>query len=156
MTRINIIDPNYLTDQHLVAEIKEINQLSGSFRKSLNSKNGIIKSKIPKDFRLNSGHVYFFYDKGLYLKNRFYQLKEHAISRGMNITAEFNNEWHNAPQFYNDWQPSNRDIKIIVNRISEKIDMKPNWYKYYKRNIYPDVYKDVLNNLCIRDFKEAV
>jgi len=64
MTRINLIDPKYLCDQHLIAEIKEINQLSGSFRKSLSSKNGIDLNKISTTFTLNTGHVYFFYDKG--------------------------------------------------------------------------------------------
>ena len=67
MTRINIIEPNELTDQHLIAEYREIFMVGGSLRRTLNSKSGYQVSKIPKKFTLNSGHVYFFYNKGNYL-----------------------------------------------------------------------------------------
>ena len=30
---------------------------------------------------------------------------------------------------YNDWMPNVEDYKIIRQRISEKIAMKPNWYR---------------------------
>ena len=30
---------------------------------------------------------------------------------------------------YNDWSPNQNDIKIIRQRISEKIALKPTWYR---------------------------
>lgn len=130
MTRINLIIPSELTDQHLIAEIKEINQLSGQFRKSLFSKKGI--NGIPSDFKLNSGHVKFFYNKGMYLHKRFLKLKKEAVSRGFNINIEFNNEWekNNVLELYNDWEPCEKDRVIIRERIASKLAKKPNWYKY--------------------------
>lgn len=135
MTRINLISPQSLYDQHLLAEIKEINQLAGSFRKSLQSANGIQSERISKQFTLNTGHVYFFYDKGLYLHKRFDQLKREAIARGFNVSAEFNNEWtkNKRIDLYRDWTPEKRDISLIEERIREKVNMKPNWYRRSRR-----------------------
>lgn len=131
MTRINLIPPTTLADQHLIAEIKEINQLCGSYKKSLKSKRGI--SNIPATYRLGKGHVTFFYNKGLYLHKRFEKLKEEAIKRGFNINATFNNVFKKS--HYNDWIPRECDIPIIVNRISTRLKQRDNWYKYNKEII---------------------
>ncbi len=137
MTRINLLPPIKLTDSHLIAEIKEINQLSGSFRKSLSSKNGIKIERIPKRFTLNTGHVYFFYDKALYLHKRFNLLKIEALNRKFEITAEFNNEWLLAGRrdLYNDWQPCDEDVSLIVARIKTRLREKPYLYRYKKEKI---------------------
>lgn len=137
MTRINLLPPIKLTDSHLIAEIKEINQLSGSFRKSLSSKNGVKLEKVPKRFTLNTGHVYFFYDKALYLHKRFNLLKIEALNRKFEITAEFNNEWLLAGRrdLYNDWQPCDEDVSLIVARIKTRLREKPYLYRYKKEKI---------------------
>lgn len=150
MTRINLIDPELLCDQHLMAEIKEINQLSGSFRKSAGSSKGIDQSKISKFFTLNTGHVYFFYNKGLYLERRFAILKKEAIRRGYSIKAEFNNEWVGYNHLYNDWTPSLHDIRIITQRLIEKIRMKPDWYTLNGLHINADAYCSMLEALTMR------
>ena len=36
---------------------------------------------------------------------------------------------------YNDWEPSLEDYKIIRQRISEKISMKPEWYRKTETSI---------------------
>lgn len=133
MTRINLIPPIELTDNHLIAEIKEINQLAGSFRKSLNSKYGI--KQIPPKFTLNKGHVTFFYDKGMYLHKRFESLKQEALNREFKVIANFQNEWIHTPQYYNDWNPTEDSIRIIKERISTKLQLKPHIYRYYKNPI---------------------
>lgn len=129
MTRINLIDPALLTDQHLRAEWKEILQLCGSLRKSIASKNGLQYERIPKEFTLNTGHVYFFYDKGLYLYKRFEQIKLEMINRGWVADKIFPlNEWPQSS--INDWKPTEKDYKIIKERILLRISQKPDWYKY--------------------------
>ena len=40
MTRINIVEPSELTDQHLIAEYREIFMVAGSLRRTLVSKSG--------------------------------------------------------------------------------------------------------------------
>ncbi|KGG33157.1 Pyrimidine dimer DNA glycosylase [Prochlorococcus marinus str. SS51] len=54
--------------------------------------------------------------------------------RGMNPNPErqFKKEqWPN--DFYKDWGPSAQDIKLIRKRIKEKINQKPNWYRWTKK-----------------------
>ena len=33
-------------------------------------------------------------------------------------------------ELYNDWQPTARDIEIIEQRLQQKINKKPDWYKW--------------------------
>ena len=50
MTRINIIPTNELYDQHLIAEYREITMVPAALKRILNSKNGLVKSKIRSYF----------------------------------------------------------------------------------------------------------
>jgi deoxyribonuclease (pyrimidine dimer) len=134
MTRINLIDPKLLLDQHLLAEIKEILQLCGSLRKTLSSKNGLQIHRIPEEFTLNTGHVYFFYDKGLYLCNRFNSLKQEMTNRGFNTSKEFpKGAW--SEDLLGNWAPKEADYEIIKERILSRIEKKPEWYRYYGKPI---------------------
>ena len=64
MTRINLITPSKLADQHLFAEWREIKMIPPALMRSLKSKNEQdIISKISNTYTLNKGHVTFFYDK---------------------------------------------------------------------------------------------
>tara|TARA_A200000159_G_C7277411_1_gene319979 strand:+ start:604 stop:1011 length:408 start_codon:yes stop_codon:yes gene_type:complete len=132
MTRINIIEPSELTDQHLIAEYREIFMVGSSLQRSLKSKNWNPKD-IPIKFTLNTGHVKFFYDKGKYLSNRYDELRTEMKARGMtpDITRVFKKEqWPN--ELWNDWTPNLEDYKIIRERIEERIKSKPNWYRRTK------------------------
>ena len=84
MTRINLIEPSELTDQHLIAEYREIFMVGGSLKRTLVSKNGYQESKVPKKYTLNAGHVYFFYNKGKYLDKRYKELITEMKKRGFN------------------------------------------------------------------------
>ena len=136
MTRINIINPSELTDQHLVAEYREIFMVGSALQRSIRSKNWEInKQELPKEFTLNKGHVKFFYDKGKYLHKRYLDLIKEMKRRGMNPdpNRKFKvNQWPKA--LYQDWQPTSKDIEIIERRIQEKINQKPNWYRWSKRD----------------------
>ena len=130
MTRINLISPKELTDQHLIAEYREITMVPAALKRTINSKAGLQLNQIPKEFTLNKGHVKFFYNKGLYLQKRYNQLIKEMKKRGFNPNPnrKFPKEIF-LPNLYNDWNPSLKDKKIIIKRIDEKIKMKPNWYK---------------------------
>ncbi|MED5354937.1 MAG: pyrimidine dimer DNA glycosylase/endonuclease V [Bacteroidota bacterium] len=131
MTRINIISPSELTDQHLIAEYREIFMVPGSLKRTLISKNGYLQSKVPKEYTLNSGHVYFFYNKGKYLNKRYNLIIKEMKLRGFNPDKErkFPKDIFINNNLYNDWSPNQNDIKIIRQRISEKIALKPTWYR---------------------------
>jgi len=133
MTRINIIPVSDLTDQHLIAEYREITMVPAALTRTLNSKSGFSKNKISTKFTLNTGHVYFFYDKGLYLDKRYNSLVKEMTLRGFNpdVKRLFPKEIFPS-ELFNDWTPNIEDQELVRDRIKEKIAMKPNWYRKTK------------------------
>ena len=133
MTRINLIAPSQLSDQHLIAEYREIFMVGSSLQRSFNSKNWqITKKNLPIKFTLNIGHVKFFYNKGKYLYKRYQLIIKEMKRRGMRPDPGRKFNKSQFPQkFYNDWAPNLEDKKVIRQRIKEKIDLKPSWYKWY-------------------------
>jgi|TARA_R110000824_G_scaffold2766_2_gene12678 deoxyribonuclease (pyrimidine dimer) len=131
MTRINIIPVSELHDQHLIAEYREITMVPAALNRTLNSKTGLIREKISKRFTLNNGHVYFFYDKGLYLDKRYTEIVNEMKSRGFNPDSArvFPIEIFKDNDLYNDWTPTIEDQKLIRQRIQERINSKPDWYR---------------------------
>ena len=131
MTRINIIPPKELYDQHLIAEYREITMVPAALSRTLNSKAGLIRSKIPKNYTLNKGHVYFFYNKGKYLDNRYNELIVEMKNRG--IIPDENRLYPKQifidNNLYYDWEPSEIDMQVIRLRIEQKIKQKPDWYR---------------------------
>ena len=134
MTRINLVDPSELSDQHLVAEYREIFMVGSSLQRSLKSKNWEkTLANIPKKYTLNKGHVTFFYNKGKYLYKRYEVLIEEMKNRGMNPDSERKFKTEQWPdELFNDWEPEPDDYKVIRARIKEKIEMKPDWYRFTK------------------------
>lgn len=132
MTRLNLLDPVALTNRHLVAEYKELTQIIYPMKRA--ALNGINNTEIPENFTLNKGHVKFFYNKGLYLYNRFTSLKDEMVERGIHIDIEgFQNRLTKIresfpEEWYNDWNPSIDDFKIIIYRIAKRIIQKPESY----------------------------
>ena len=131
MTRINIIPPSELSDQHLIAEYREITMVPGMLKRTLNSKGGLNVNKIKKEYTLNEGHVYFFYDKGKYLDKRYTELINEMKSRGFKPDSKrvFDKTIFVDNNLYNDWMPRVEDTKIIRQRIQERINSKPDWYR---------------------------
>ena len=136
MTRINLVSPSELADQHLVAEYREIFMVGPALQRSLKSPNwNKTKETLPKEFTLNGGHVKFFYNKGKYLHKRYKELIEEMKSRGMNpdpLRTFKREQW--PDDLYNDWLPTTKDLEIIRERITQRINQKPNWYRWTKSN----------------------
>jgi len=134
MTRINIILVSELYDQHLIAEYREITMVPAALKRTLNSKKGLDQSKIPINYTLNKGHVYFFYNKGKYLFKRYQQIIVEMKKRGFNpnVKRKFPKDIFINNNLYNDWEPSLEDFKIIRERVESKIKARPNWYRKTK------------------------
>ena len=122
MTRINVgIPPVELINQHLIAEHREIKRIPNCIAKGKYNMEGI-----PDKFKLGTGHVKFFYNKLLYLKNRYTSLYNECIKRGFNV-QNYINAWDNVPQdLMNDYKVKDNDIKIIKQRIYERRFNKQN------------------------------
>tara|TARA_R110000868_G_scaffold82514_2_gene232959 strand:- start:89 stop:502 length:414 start_codon:yes stop_codon:yes gene_type:complete len=130
MTRINIIIPEELTDQHLIAEYREITMVPASLKRTLASKAGFVPSKVSKSFTLNTGHVYFFYDKGKYLSDRYDALVAEMKDRGFSPDPNRKFPKEVFPDYlYNDWMPTLEEQKIVRERIALRISTKPEWYR---------------------------
>lgn len=139
MTRINLVPPKELMDQHLMAEFREIKMIPKSLRRSIKAR-GIedVLAKVPKEFTLNSGHVSFFYNKAHYLANRHIKLKEELLNRGFKININDLLDPDNVylaldRRFIKDYLPTVQALDLIRERISERIAVKPEWYRYYGR-----------------------
>ena len=122
MTRINVgIPPAELVNQHLIAEHREIKRIPNCIAKGKYNMEGI-----PDKFKLGTGHVKFFYNKLLYLKNRYTSLYNECIKRGFNV-QNYKSAWDNVPQeLMNDYKVEENDIIIIKKRIDERRPNKKN------------------------------
>lgn len=132
MARVNVgVNPKYLTDQWLVAESVEITMITGSLRKN----NFIIKSAIPKNYKLGTGHINFFKDKLVYLKRRLKAVNNEMVNRGFKPGTHL--ALMNYPQkFCNDWSPTQVDSDILRERLLGKyIAKNPGFWRYWSEYI---------------------
>ena len=130
--RCNVgIKPEYLTDQHLVAEYRELLIVYGKLK--LNDFK--IKTPIPTNFSLGTGHINFFKNKFVYLHKRWNLLVEELKKRGFQTNLNFSPYEHLPQELKQDWIPQESDFKLLQERIEQKILMKPLWYRYYSKNI---------------------
>ena len=143
MTRINLVPPRELMDQHLFAEFREIKMVPKSLRRSLDAARKrcrgheipleLVRKSIPAEYTLNTGHVSFFYDKASYLRRRYAELRAELVRRGVNFNkdSELDTDGNLCiSSFNNDYTPTFAALQIIRTRIAEKIAMKPSWYRY--------------------------
>jgi deoxyribonuclease (pyrimidine dimer) len=124
MVRINLINPKYLTDQHLIAEYYELLMLLGYAKKYPDIKD------IPKEYCLGKGHIKFFKNKLKYLEKRHKLIREEMKKRGFKPKLKANLKGY-SKNLCNNWKPCKKDFEIIKKRIIWKIKLKPKFYRYY-------------------------
>ena len=118
-----------------MAEYREIFMIGSALQKSLSSPKWD-KKRIPKKLTLGTGHVMFFYDKGKYLFNRYEQIKKELTNRNFNLDKTRSFKVSQFPtEYYNDWEPSDRDYTILRERIEERIKQKPEWYRHNGKSL---------------------
>jgi len=130
MVRINLIDPKCLADQHLIAEYNEILMFMGYIKKYSN----INLEKIPKEYLLGKGHVLFFKNKLKYLKRRHEKIRKEMKKRNFLARIKLNISSFRK-DLKNDWKEKEKDKDIIKKRLIEKINLKPEYYRYYGKKI---------------------
>jgi deoxyribonuclease (pyrimidine dimer) len=157
MTRINLVYVKDLADQHLFAEWREIKMIAPAARRSLSSAQMTIQiyEKIGIQYTLNTGHVIFFYNKLSFLENRFAELTDELLQRGFNITpfnfrtADYLFVYNNLTQ--REWAPTKQDIRVNIDRIAQRLNEKPTWYRYYGDVYAPDFFIDRYNQQLLFD-----
>ena len=139
MVRVNLINPKYLTDQHLIAEYAEIIMLIAYVKKYPK------KKSIPEKYTLKNGHMRFFKDKVVYLKKRHEKLRREMRRRGFfpKRTLSMKGVKKNL---MNDWKPNPQDLQLIKKRILYKLKLKPEWYRYYGEHKSKKFFIDMTKN----------
>lgn len=143
MTRINLIPPEELTDQHLFSEWREIKMVPQSLKRSLAARGqaGVL-AMIPPTFRLNTGHVSFFYDKAVYLRKRYDRLTDAMIRRGVHdfdreAVLDKDGVFMGLPKvFHKDYEPTEEAFAEVRERIALRIADKPDWYRKNGRPLH--------------------
>jgi deoxyribonuclease (pyrimidine dimer) len=156
MTRINLVHVEDLADQHLFAEWREIKMIPAKVRKNLAS--AVPMDELPARYTLSTGHVRFFYDKLGWLYLRFQNLTRELRKRNYNIPSNFNiNAYgiflHEMPDdmVSGVWTPSVEEIAINVERIVQRLNERPNWYRYYGEVCASDFFIDRYNQQFLFD-----
>lgn len=134
--RCNIIAPKDLTDQHLIAERRELRIIPPLLDKRAKTRSPVT-GDIPERYCLGAGHQKFWLDKFMYLEKRYASLTEEMINRGFKPNLDLFIDVKLAKHYglYNDWIPEQEDYSIIKARLVDKIEQKFSWYKYYSKPI---------------------
>lgn len=120
MTRINLVNPESLSDAHLGAEYRELPRIFGLVRKAIERGETPSDPRNPTSYTLGKGHCRFFYPRLGWLSRRYLQLCDECRVRGrvvsfgsvQGLIAGIPPEW------LGDWVPSVTDIELNVARIN--------------------------------------
>lgn len=129
MTRVNCVPVIELTDAHCLAELREITRIF-----TLIEKSAAKPKDIPAQYVLGKGHCKFFMDKATYIFGRALDLLAEWYDRGFSYSFDID-EWSKRydclPAWsVGDYKPTPEAILINRNRISERINAKPSYYRY--------------------------
>lgn len=122
MTRINVIPVCELSDQHLIAEYRELPRV---LKQTINVKDA------PKEYHLGKGHVKWAKCHELFLVKRQMDIIREMRFRNFHVSY---GQLFDLSHFDGDYIPTIDAIKVNRDRIKEKYNMKPEWYRWTKRN----------------------
>lgn len=130
MTRINsAIAMQCLTDEHLLAEHREIKRMPYCLRQSIQS--GSIR-KVPNTFTLGKGHITFFLDKMKFIYNRYIEIHRAVLSRGFDVQSYASNWDGIQKEYWNDYTPTQQEYELLTERIRQRImeSNKQTWHYF--------------------------
>jgi len=141
MTRINIVRPEYLADQHLLAEYRELPRVFDLALRWM-ERTDCDTARLPGTYRMGKGHVQFFYDKLDWCVARQRALIEECQRRGFDIQHTEVPEPH--PDLCCYWNPTEVDLSINLSRLCDKQHAKPNFYRLRGKQLPRDHYLQLL------------
>lgn len=139
MTRINVVPPEHLTDQHLIAEYRELPRVFPLAERALGR-----ALDLPSTYVLGKGHVQFFYPRTDYLAARFDALVSELKDRGFKVN--FTTPRVPLPPL-SGWEPSLADMRVNLARLSARLAERPSFYTHRKAPISVDFYERVQHGL---------
>lgn len=134
MTRINSAIPvEHLTDEHLLAEHREIKRLP-----SVLSKANMQTIKIPAKFCLGPGHVKFFLNRMGFIFSRYLRIYDECKRRGFDVQYYGDNWFHNdiCKPFWHGHAVTAEEKQLLIERITERINSSnKEYFHYYGKRI---------------------
>jgi len=125
MTRVNLVPVSELSDQHLLAEWRELPRLASYAERAVNP-------VIPPSYCLGAGHMKFFLDKAGFLERRHVCLTTELLRRRFKLKQrEPFKMIRRFPQVV--WTPTPAEVETSRRRIKEKLNLKPGYYTWSKR-----------------------
>lgn len=122
MTRINLIPIDELERDFIRGEYKEIVRIFNLVKNAQRKGKTPEDIDIPKQYKLGTGHVKFFYNKLLFIVERYESLSDTMLSFGYKVNPinrkdlleGIDNHWING------YTPSEEEIEISRQRIIER------------------------------------
>lgn len=144
MTRINsAISPKSLTDQHLLAELRELPRIFTAVLNRVRSNKSF--NDIPSKFTLGNGHVKFFYDKCKFLDERHKSLRQEYFER---YNKDYNFDYLRISDIpdnlFRDYNPTPEEKKLLIERISTRILNSNQIPRYYGKAIEKEIAVNLL------------
>ena len=143
MTRVNLVPPEELTDQHLFSEFRELKMVPKSLARSLRGaeRRGVadpvawVLARCPREFVLGKGHVSFFYDKGTFLRRRYAAVRAELLRRAshdFNRDAQLDPDmiFDRDPRLLGEYAPTPADVQRSRDRIELRVAKRPEWYRW--------------------------
>ena len=131
MTRINSAIPvRCLTDEHLLAEHREIKRLPFCLHEAIRT--GSVKH-IPERFVLGKGHVTFFLNKMLFCRHRYRDIYTECHLRHFHVENYEENFAYSVPDEYQGrYIPAQDERNLLIDRITDRImhSRKQTWHYY--------------------------
>lgn len=127
MTRINTLPVTSLTNQHALAEYKEITRVFGYVRKAqergISKFNFHKKYNVPTDYTLGTGHVIFMMYKLQYCLDRYHALQVELTNRGYKLNPVSDSDLLSGIRsgWLGNYVPTENALKINAERISKRL-----------------------------------
>ncbi len=134
MTRVNVVPVQELTDQHVLAELREAPRIFSQIERYGNP-----GKKAPKLYTLGTGHVHYFCLRSTYIYGRVLDLYNEWLDRGYSFdfsVEEWTRRFTQLPEWSKlDYTPTPEAMLINRDRIAERINARPDFYKYRGKKI---------------------
>ena len=128
MTRINVIPPSELSDQHLIAEYHELPRV---IKQNINICNA------PDCYTLGCGHMRWACRFWKFTYDRFFSICDEMRYRGFAVNFDPAGLRIYTERFRNrngEYIVSDKDVELNRARIREKYNKKPDFYRWTRRN----------------------
>lgn len=132
MTRINLVPPAELCDQHLLAEHRELTRIPRAVARGRFSLAGQ-----PPAYKLGTGHVRFFFDKLAFLQQRYHALHAECRARGFRVTPIWPDDLPADAHLWHDYLPTPEALALNRARIAERMPSQARFTPHQRLPVLP-------------------